>query len=639
MRIISAGVTINVMSTENISDKRFNFLHSHIAREPHIYEVLDEIMNFQTSVLKTGIGHFATLDDLRTSRNIKIPFSPLRNKTILTLIDILIKNYPDEIKSLCTFVFTVEPETKKLSITETMEYAVHLAPDELNRLQDIRNRQSAENFLGLIRQFRLFNLTKLIRKVKERNLLSQVIKSELGKTVFTFKNFSIDNKNNEIAEDFCFHRDNYESVRKTINIEKLRSIIHSNMAQIDRRLKKFGILNSDFSEYRDTKLDYLLNIIIQDIAPSLNNKDLTDVKNFNALRGCLLKVDSVIDPILTMGNDIVASVRESGSTTSQALRSIYTELTDESIRKWAAEKAVSYRIITFADENSTFHLIDGAEFLPRLSELHEKFLYRQDEMSGLSRGERDRLSAEFKTLYTAGKNLLAPGNPAVSILNDENDRTALGKIIDEYEEYQKSAVLESMISGDERSQRKKRTLVSAIQDFIKSLFSSRKDESSVAVRGVSSEIQAVVPRVAITKDAKNILTLIKNSPGRIIPLSNYIELLSANDPEVENLLSEIKRINLKIVIPIFNARKVLYPNRSQQYLIPDIEYLLLPPDIIQAPETIREYTDSLPGEKLKDEKIPNPAIVHIEKYLLNLFNQKKAQMMRKAREKKTNTTK
>lgn len=53
------------MAKENIQDKRFTFLHPHIAREPHVYEVLNEIMNYQNNAIRTGIGHLATVDDLK----------------------------------------------------------------------------------------------------------------------------------------------------------------------------------------------------------------------------------------------------------------------------------------------------------------------------------------------------------------------------------------------------------------------------------------------------------------------------------------------------------------------------------------------------------------------------------------------
>ena len=119
-----------------------------------------------------------------------------------------------------------------------------------------------------------------------------------------------------------------------------------------------------------------------------------------------------------------------------------------------------------------------------------------------------------------------------------------------------------------------------------------------------------------------------------MPLSSFIDLLPANEPEIETIINDIRKLNIKIVIPMFNARRALYPNRSVQYLIPDIEYLLINPDVVQSPEAVREFTDSLYGEKVKDEKLMGPAIITIEKYLLGMYNQKKAQMMRKAKGKK-----
>ena len=95
-----------------------------------------------------------------------------------------------------------------------------------------------------------------------------------------------------------------------------------------------------------------------------------------------------------------------------------------------------------------------------------------------------------------------------------------------------------------------------------------------------------------------------------------------------------KKQTIEIVIPIYNARKVLYPNRSQQYLIPDMEYIMVNPDVIQSPEMIREFTDSLAGEKIKDEKVSGQAILTIEKYLMSLHTQKKVQMMKKSKSKK-----
>jgi hypothetical protein len=100
------------------------------------------------------------------------------------------------------------------------------------------------------------------------------------------------------------------------------------------------------------------------------------------------------------------------------------------------------------------------------------------------------------------------------------------------------------------------------------------------------------------------------------------------------IINDVRKLNIKIVIPVYNARKVLYPNRSQQYLISDMEYLLINPEVGQTAESVREFTDSLAGEKIKDEKLSAQAILGIEKYLMAIITQKKAQMLRKAKAKK-----
>src|SRR5271157_1049899 len=127
------------MARDNIQDKLFSFLQTHIAREPHIFEILNEIMAYQKQAISTGFGHFVTLDDLKTSRNIKIPFTYSRNKTIANLVDLVEKNHPEQMKTLIMFLFAVEPETRKLSIIEKKEYTLLLNNDEFNALQVERN--------------------------------------------------------------------------------------------------------------------------------------------------------------------------------------------------------------------------------------------------------------------------------------------------------------------------------------------------------------------------------------------------------------------------------------------------------------------------------------------------------------------
>jgi hypothetical protein len=622
------------MAKESIQDKRFQFLHSHVAREPHVYEVLGEIMNYQTNVLNNGIGHLATMDDLKTSRNIKIPFTIARNKIIANLIEVLIKNYPDIVRSIITFTFSVEPQTKKLSINENREYSVLLSNDELNSLQADRNIVSSVNFLELIGQFRLFNLTKLLKKAKERALLSQVIKIELGKNVFTYKNYSMNSPGIELAEDFCFHRNNYESVSKMLSLEKINKVIQNHSMPILRRLKNFGILNTDFSDYRDTKLDYLLNILLQDIYLSLSDAELTEVKNFNSIRSCILKVDTLIDPLITASGDIAAYVRESHLCAASSLSSVVHSISVDQVPLWVEENGQRYKILLFKDEDEISYLIDGTYLLPRLTELHDLIINRPEALAAMSHFEKERIFDESTLLSNAARNLLESGDKLKAIIDREDAAQKLRTIIQEYENYQNRLVMETAVDRDGQSARRRRTVMEAISDFFRSLFVSKKEEatSGAAVREAESEAGAYRPTV--TGEAKNIIFKIKNSTGKIVPLSSFIDLLPANELEIEAIINDTRKLNLKTVIPMYNARRVLYPNRSQQYLLPDIEYLMVNPDVAQSQDTIREFTDSLYGEKLKDEKLMGPAIVTIEKYLMSLYIQKKAQMMRKGKGKK-----
>lgn len=622
------------MAKESIQDKRFPFLHSHVAREPHILEVLNEIMTYQSNVLKTGIGHMATLEDVKTSRNIKIPFTIARNKIISNLIDILTKNYPDIVRSIITFSFVVDPETKKLSIIENREFAVLISNEDFNRIQSERNQLSADNFLNLISKFRLFNLTKLIKKTKDRALLSQVIKIELGKTIFTYKSYSVNKQNIEIAEDFCFHRDNYNAVKTTLSLEKFNKVITNHSVPLLRRLKNFGILNTDYSDYSDSKLDYILNIFLQDLYLSLSDIELTVVKNFNSLRSCILKVETIIDPILTAGNDFVSYVRENRITAVSGLSSVFDNIPEEKILEWAAENGPHNRIVMFRDEDNITYLIDSDYLLKRLDELHDLIVNKQETVAAMGHFEKDRIFDEINLLCNAGKKLLEDEEKSRLILEKDESILKLKRRIDEYEEYQRGLSLETAASSEERAGRRSRSILEAISDFFRSIFAPKKEEAQSSAVMKNQEYEAGTYRPAATGEAKNILFKIKNSGTRLIPLSNYIELLPANEPDIELIINDLRKLNMKIVIPVYNARRVLYPNRSQQYLISDMEYLLVEPEVGQTPESVREFTDSLAGEKIKDEKLSAQAIMSIEKYLMTLISQKKAQMLKKARSKK-----
>ncbi len=82
-------------------------------------------------------------------------------------------------------------------------------------------------------------------------------------------------------------------------------------------------------------------------------------------------------------------------------------------------------------------------------------------------------------------------------------------------------------------------------------------------------------------------------------------------------------------VTVYRIPEILYPKRSLKLLMPDTEYLLAPVDSVRSPESIRKYTDTLVGFKVKDEVMPARAIMVVEKYLLTHYRQKRAQMLRR----------
>jgi hypothetical protein len=114
-------------------------------------------------------------------------------------------------------------------------------------------------------------------------------------------------------------------------------------------------------------------------------------------------------------------------------------------------------------------------------------------------------------------------------------------------------------------------------------------------------------------------------------LSDLIELKPENEPKIEQTIRELRENNLKIVVPIYNARQVLYPIRSKKYLMADVEYLMIDPDAAKSPETIRDFIDEITGFKFKEDVISGNALFSIEKYLFSINRQNRA---KKRREKK-----
>jgi hypothetical protein len=617
------------MSKKDINEilEKFNFLDKNTLREPFILDVLSEILNFQSQSSPDFDKPLATLETLKESRNIKIPYTSHREKNIDYLVEILTKNYPDQVKPVVTFDFDVDKSTKKLNLTETIEYTVLLGGEAYEKLISKRDSVSVENLLNLIKQYRFFNLSALIKRTRYRQVITRMIKLQLGKQIFTFKNHNLDKNRTEYTEDYCFHADNYDSVRNSINIKKLKDIMSNYQEFIMRRLKKFGILNTEVSDYRDSKLDYIFNILLQDLATTISDRDMVEIKNINSLQQCVIKVDRILDPIKTIGNDIVKFIRDNKICTSSDITTSHIEVTEEILDKWSEQENLKKnRILKARDEEGKSYFFDGAAFQNLFAQLTQLILHEPEKAAQMQYSERKKAEHQLNILYQAARDFLSSPESIEKNLNiDGINIDRLREFVEDYENHQKRQRLQRDLEKQVTEVRRERiSIFRRILNFIKSIFTRKKK-----ILKVDADKSRALTRPVFTKQTRQVYKKIVNMARPLIPLSEIIELIPDNDPMVDDIINELREKNEKIVIPIYKARRVLYPMRSKKILIPDVEYLLVSPQTIRSYESIREFTDSLYGSKLKDEIIPHSGISVIEKYLLTLYHQRRTQALKK----------
>jgi hypothetical protein len=240
----------------------------------------------------------------------------------------------------------------------------------------------------------------------------------------------------------------------------------------------------------------------------------------------------------------------------------------------------------------------------------------------------------FDLLCDSGKQMLNNADTMGHILSSEESTSQLKKILKEYEDYKKRLSLQESAEKEQAAKKDTSSFIEMIAGFFKSLFGATPEKGKKkAPAGPGSVSAPAGAKQALAGDSKEVLKKIRETRSKIVPLSSFIELNDENNYQIDSIIDELRKKNQKTVIPIYNARKNLYPQRSKKYLIPDVEYLMIDPDIIQSPDYIRGFTDAIAGEKIKDETIPAAAVLTIERYLLTLYRQKKAQMKRKDQKK------
>lgn len=606
-------------------NEKYPFLNERLSKEAHIEEVLAEIEVNQRNWLKNHTGELSTVESLNESRNIKMPLTQKRLMNIQYLVDLLMKDHPSEIKPVFSFKFVINPENKNLTIEEKMEITFMMRESDHIKLQDERDRQSAASLLELLESFRLFNLTKLIKKSKNRNHLAMIVKGQLGTNIFTFKNFSLDKNGLEVVEDYCFHKNNYDSVKTKIDLDGIKQVIETNEPAIDRRLKNFGILNSSISDYRDNKLEYILNILTGDLAPSIEKKSIVEVKNFKHLRDCIIKVDKLLDPVIMLDAEIMSHIQENFITTEKDILSLFPDMTGEALDRWESEKSSSGKVIIHL-YNNVKYLIEPAQFLNKYEAFSKSIIYSEDSPE-ISESQRDSKIFTTDMLTEAGNKILEKEQNALKLFINPENVQKLRQLINEYQDFKRSLIAMRNASKNEAEEKTGASFLARIANSIIMLF-TKKEKNYVMNPEKKGSARAKKTSAGISTETRDLYKEISLRRSPLIPISDFLEIKPDNESKIEKLITEMRNNNLKIIIPIYNARQMLYAQRSKKYLLSDVEYLMVDPEKATSPESIRDYIDSITGYKLKEDTITGSALFSIEKYLMSIYRQNRAKMKR-----------
>ena len=610
------------MYTKN---EKYVFLNEKLSKEAHVEEILSEIELRQANWSKSSSNELATIENLNESRNIKIPITPRRSMNIQYFVDMLVKHHPAEVKPVFSFKFAINQANKNIKIEEKVEYTFMLKEAQFNQLQTERNRESTETLNELIKNFRLFNLTKLFAKTQNRAHLSHLVKTQLGTNIFTLKYYSIDNSGLINDEDYCFHRDNYEAVKLKLDFEDLKRIIAINITTVNRHLKNYGILNANVNDYRDNKLDYILNILSNYLTESFHKSDEIKIKNFKNLRECLIKVDKLLDPVSRLDSEILNYLHEKFMATDRDIISIFPDMTHDALNQWASKKVSSEELIIHNNSDNKY-FIDPRQFINKY-ELLTNSIINGTELTNADMTIFDNNIFTADLLTDAGTKLLEKNPNVQKLLDGADNIEKLKHLMGKYTHHKKKA----NTKPDTDDSPKKTGLFSSLKQLIHRItqfFSRRKQKQQSLNLAIKSAKMRNLKR-GLSEATKDILREIVLRDAPIIPISDFIELKPENDDAVEKIIDELRDYNLKIVIPIYKARQNLYVKRSKNYIISDVEYLLVDPEYANSSESIYDYVDSITGFQLKEDVITGNALMAIEKYLFTEYRKNKAKLKRK----------
>ncbi|MBN2434065.1 MAG: hypothetical protein JXK07_02215 [Spirochaetes bacterium] len=613
----------------------YPFLDESVAREAFIFDVLNELITVQKSVEKGQSRYFATKDHMYKSRAIKMPFTPSRDKNILFLLDLLTSRYPEYITTLIHFEISVDEKSKKLNVKEIEEYCYSLASEEIERLQKIRDEQTRKSISDLISKFRVFNLTRLMNEVQNKKPFNRVLQKMANRDIFIYKNVEIRNNKFSPTMEICFHSKNYAAVKSSLNLQSFKTIMANYQDMINPRLRNYGIMNADFSDYKENKIDYILHIMLEDLKSTLTPKDSVLVANFKSLRDCIIRVENALDPVKVYNNEILTFIRRNRVSTASDIAASILSIDESVVRSWATEDQLKKeKIQTFKDASGTEYYAYCPVLMQEFKNYYNLIRYDQDKFEQLSPTLQKSISVKLNGITEIVSRVSAQSDAPAILKISKEDIESLLELIEEYQAWLKQKELRKELSSEELrgSGRSGRSVFGVLINAIKSLFGifSRDDISDkISSNGDDYSPISTAPgssKKPLTKEAKTIYAQTRSRKAPILALSEFIVLSKENDKLVDQIINDMRQNNLKIIMPVYNARKVLYPKRSSKLLIPDIEYLLIDPAVIRTSESITNYVDSLVGFKLKDDIISGTVLINIEKYLRNIQRQQKAKL-------------
>ena len=603
-------------------DSKYPFLNEQLAKEAHIEDILSEIESIQTNWLNNDSNELATIASLNDSRNIKIPISPRRLPNIQYLVDLLVKSHPNEIRPVFSFKFSMNQTNKNLKFEEKVEYTLMMKETQFNHLQAERDKESAESFNELIKGFRFFNLTKLITKAQYKDHLLHLIKNKLGDNIFGLKYFALDNNELVFAEDYCFHKDNYDSVKSKLDFDGLKRIIALNEPLVNRHLKSYGILNTQVTDYRDNKLDYILNILADSLTQSFHKSDEVKIKNFKHLRECLIKIEKLLDPVTRLDSEILAHVQEKFMTTDKEIISLFPDMTPELLNQWGQNKTASDELIIHNDNNIKY-FFDPRQFIEKYEALIKPIIYKDtSQKTDESNQDKNIDIANAELLTNVGIYLLENNQNVQKLFGTAENVETLKHLISRYT-YSKKKINKKPAVSESAEKEKSLAFFSRLIYYIIIYFKKRKRRKQKKAQEAKEAPKSKKSKPGMSKETKDIMRAIVLRDAPIIPLSDFIEIKPENDGLIERIIADMRQYNLKIVVPIYNAKQNLYTRRSKNYLVSDIEYLMIDPEHAATSESIYEYIESITGFQLKEDTLTGNNLLVIEKYLLSIYRRAK----------------